>query len=143
VVRNKSWWKKDEIKTTLAVKFSKKLEKEGLDPGTREFYDELDEKIREFIGEEDDTSDEQSLPSSSKEASDMTKKNAGKQSVVAGASRTPSKPGVGKGKVPVITLTKEERANAARMGISELDWAKNKYRQLKQSDENGYQSVLS
>lgn len=138
VVRNRGWWEKDAVKTTLAVKLSKKLSQEGLDPTSREFYDELSERIKEFIGEEENetSSQEEDLQSSSKQEVKTLKKPP---QTTSGASRTPT---ASKAKKLTITLTKEERQMAQQMGITELNWAKRKYQAAKLSDENGYQTVF-
>jgi hypothetical protein len=142
VVRNRKWWESDKVKTTLAVKLSKKMEKEGFDPSSRDFYEELDERIREFIGEDNNGDDKMSSKEEISSAQKTSEERRNKSPQTAsGASRSPSAV-TKQGKQLVIRLTKEERQMANQMGISEMEWAKQKYRQLKMTDENGYQTVM-
>lgn len=131
-VKNRKWWQKDPVKTNLAQSIARKIEKEGLlSPEDPAYFEELDERINEIWVE--DAQDMEDLQSSSKEEV-KTKKTP---QVTTGASRTSTV----KSKRPEIQLSKEERQMAQRMGMSELDWAKQKYRQLKNKDENGYNII--
>jgi hypothetical protein len=132
-VKNREWWQKDAVKTQLAISLSKKIDKEGLlTPDSPEYFEELSERINEFWGEEDMKED---LQSSGKDEAKGTKKPP---QTTSGASRTPSV----KSKKPVISLTKEEQAMARKLGLTNLDWAKQKYKQMKNTDENGYQVIF-
>ena len=132
-VKNRDWWQKDAVKTQLAISLSKKIDKEGiLTPDTPEYFEELSERINEFWGEE---TVEKDLQSSGKEEVKGTKKPP---QTTSGVSRTPSV----KSKKPVISLTKDEQAMARKLGLTNLEWAKQKYKQMKNTDENGYQVIF-
>lgn len=132
-VKNRDWWQKDAVKTQLAISLSKKIDKEGmLTPDSPEYFEELSERINEFWGEE---TMEKDLQSSGKDEAKGTKRPP---QTTSGASRTPSV----KSKKPVISLTKEEQAMARKLGLTNLDWAKQKYKQMKNTDENGYQVIF-
>lgn len=140
-VRNRNWWKKDDVKTTLALSLGKKLEKEGLNPSEREYWDTLDEKISDFIG--DDDNGDENLQSSGKNEAEKTKKPP--QTSSSGASRTSSQGGVfTKGKDGKITarLSPQQKEIAKKLGISEVDFAKSLYKASKSKDEHGYLSTF-
>lgn len=138
-VKNRDWWQKDAVKTQLAISLAKKIDKEGiLTPDTPEYFEELDERVKEIWGdvveEDEDDTMEKDLQSSSK-AEAKTKKPPQTSS---GASRTPA----AKSNKPVIKLTADEQKMARALGMSNVDWAKQKYRQQKNKDENGYQQIF-
>jgi hypothetical protein len=138
-VRNRDWLQKDLVKTRLATSISKKIDKEGIySPDTPEYWIELDERLHQIWGEDEDMSsnNEEDLQSSSKKEVKSTKKPP---QTTSGASRTPAAKSGGK---MVINLTKDEQALARKLGMSNLDWAKQKYRQQKNTDENGYQVLF-
>jgi hypothetical protein len=142
MARNKKWFKKDDLKTSLAVNVSKKIDKEGIfSPDDPAYWDEVDERLNALLGEDDTDEDENLQSSSKKEANkDGKKPPQTTTSSNGGTSRSSSTKSNG-GKVE-IKLSKEEREWAKKLGMSDLDWAKQKYRMEKSKDENGYQTVF-
>ncbi len=146
VATNSDWWQKDQAKTTLAVRLSKKIDQEGLyRPDEAEYWEELDERLEQLLNnrkrstsQEDESEDmSKNLQSSSKKEANSTKKPP---QTTAGASRTSATGN--KSNAAVIKLSREEREMARKLGISDLDWAKQKFRQQRNTDENGYQIVF-
>lgn len=151
LARNEDWFQKNQARTILVTKLSKKIDDEGiLTPDMPEYYEELDERLADLLGknakkqtsnedeedEDNDVEDNEDLQSSSKDKAAKTKN---KQQTTTGSSRNSA--GKSKGK-PVINLNTRERAYARKLGMTDVQFAKQKYRQEKNKDENGYQVIF-
>ncbi len=143
-VRNSDWYNKDTTMTTLANRLSNRLDKEGFDPSSRDYFEELDERIADFVGTNkvkkvnDNDNDEEDLQSSSKKEA-KTKKPPQTSS---GVSRTSSSVTRSKDGTVSVRLTEREQAMAKKMGITNQDWAKSKVRAEKARDEHGYNVIF-
>ena len=116
---NGDWWNVDKRKTQMAIAIDAQLNREGFDPSTPEFYDELEERLE----------DTYQSPAPKKKQPEKEKKQA-----VGGRER-----GV-KRKPNSIVITREDQAAAAEMGIPIEEYARQK-KALEGKNDQGYVEI--
>ena len=104
-----SWFGEDQIMTAAALTVDQELKSEGYDPSDDDFYNEVDERLRQKYPDKfaSNKEEEEETP----RLQDTTNNSA---QVVAGASRTPKTSSSGKNKVK---LTQEDVRLANKWGI--------------------------
>ena len=103
-----SWFGEDQIMTAAALTVDQELKSEGYDPSDDDFYNEVDERLRQKYPDKfASNKEEEETP----RLQDTTNNSA---QVVAGASRTPKTSSSGKNKVK---LTQEDVRLANKWGI--------------------------
>lgn len=127
-VRNNQWFGKDEVATAVALAVDQKLKMEGYDPLSKEFYNEIDKRVRSELphkfSQQANTANQQSTRTS------MGSVNNPSQ-VVAGASRkSPPK--------TTVKLTQKDVQLAKKWGIPLDRYAAEKRKvEGQQSSETG------
>ena len=99
-----TWFGEDKVLTAAALHIDAQLKAEGFDPSDDEFYDEVDQRLRE------------TYPSKFDVAKEETKEVVEKTQTVAGGSRTTA-PTLSSGGSRKVKLTQEDVARAKKWGI--------------------------
>lgn len=118
------WFGKDQIMTTLALEIDQTLKGEGYDPSEEDFYNEINNRLRQQYPERFEVDNRQQETTSPAQ-------------VVGGASRTPSSSSKGK----KVKLSKEDMRLAEKWGIPLEQYAAEKLKVEK--SEGDYTTVYN
>ena len=118
------WFGQDQVMTTLALEIDQTLKGEGYDPSEPEFYQEIDNRLKQQYPERFDVAPRQQEAKSPAQ-------------VVGGASRTPSSSSKGN----KVRLSKEDISLAEKLGIPLEQYASEKLKVEK--SEGDYTTVYN
>jgi hypothetical protein len=110
-----TWFGEDKVLTAAALHIDAQLKAEGFDPSDDEFYDEVDQRLRENFPKKFDVAQEEQVEELVEETQEP-KPRAKVPQMVAGGSRTTA-PTLSGGKSNKVKLTREDVAMAQKWDI--------------------------